>query len=569
MKRDVETDETDSTKRIKTSKSSIVGLTQFICSGFTPIKGLFKSRFEDFLVTEIDISGSTCEVTPFTVPELPEVKKKVGDVVELSEEVRDGLNKVIGKEVDHYLMPCSDDKIERTNLHKTISQFSGSLSSETVKEGDSNLIKVALKRRSAKGNRDHPRSKDAQYTHFTLVKWNITINEVITRLSGILNIKPKNFSYGGMKDKRAITTQRVCCRFMAPKRLAGLNRPFLASNSDPAKPLVYHNNFILGNFSYDKDDIKLGAIQGNQFTVLLRDCAETTQANLDNITTQVSQSGFINYFGLQRFGNACDTHIVGRMILLRDYKGAVNTILRPNANHKPEVKEALQKYQDTGDAGAAHGLLTKRYERSIEGLVLEVLKDNAKNYKGALKTLHFKQQTLYAHAYQSYVWNRAVSERIAHHGCRTLVGDLAGDGDGFWVIGSEEEARKTPFTEVVFPLPGYDVTLPNNVSRDYLTQLLLEDGMSLESFKGATGKEFNVSGCYRRALYKPTNFTATRTRYSEENQKLVSSVLDRVCEKEFRVGDEGDKLAIKLEFQLPKSCYATMLLREISRIDED
>jgi tRNA pseudouridine13 synthase len=47
-------------------------------------------------------------------------------------------------------------------------------------------------------------------------------------------------------------------------------------------------------------------------------------------------------------------------------------------------------------------------------------------------------RTIYVHAYQSYVWNRAVSERIRRHGTNVLIGDLVIDAEQSKLIEEEE-----------------------------------------------------------------------------------------------------------------------------------
>ncbi|MGH0185630.1 UNVERIFIED_CONTAM: hypothetical protein FKN15_018292 [Acipenser sinensis] len=97
-------------------------------------------------------------------------------------------------------------------------------------------------------------------------------------------------------------------------------------------------NFKLGNFSYQKHPLKLGELQGNHFTVVIRikpnlisymgtkDKRAITvqriavQKNISGSNEQVEQAmislretGFINYYGMQRFGTtAVPTYQVGR-----------------------------------------------------------------------------------------------------------------------------------------------------------------------------------------------------------------------------------------------------------------
>ena len=557
-------------KRSKTdAKAERVGLNQFINHGFSPITGEFKSRMEDFMVTEICKNGAECLLKSFDIPDLPiEERNKDVQMVDLSEETVAGLNKVLSKEIPFFTIPAPVDKVERTSLHKSIGNFNDSLSTETTKDAtnfNDSVVKVTIKSNNFFGTRDKRPGKNNQYLHFTLLKWNITTSDAVLRLCKTMNMKHRNLSYAGMKDKRGITAQRMCCRFLDPKRLLGINKPFFAANEVSADSVVYKSSYIMGDFEFSKDTLKLGDLSGNKFSIVLRECEETTQENLDKVKNLLLENGFMNYFGLQRFGNNGDTHEVGKHILKKDYQSAIERILTPNDNTKMDVRDALNHYTKSEDAQAAYNMLG--YKNSTEGLILSSLAKEPNDYKKALKSLHYKQQTLYTHAYQSYVWNVMVSRRISSHGTAVLEGDLVYNDDGGVRRLTPEQVSSSHLSDIVLPMPGYDIQVPENCCKDYLSEILEQDGMSIEDFKGPLGREFNVSGCYRNVIFKPSEFTAEIIKYSDENEKLVSTNLDLVLGKSFEAKKEGSKTALLLRFTLPKSCYATMLLREIMRSD--
>ena len=74
----------------------------------------------------------------------------------------------------------------------------------------------------------------------------------------------------------------------------------------------------------------------------------------------------------------------------------------------------------------------------------------------------FSSRLMYVHSYQSLVWNRVVTHRIQEHGFQPIPGDLVpGNGNGPQVL-TEETLPQYTLHDVILPLPGYDITLPNN-----------------------------------------------------------------------------------------------------------
>lgn len=78
------------------------------------------------------------------------------------------------------------------------------------------------------------------------------------------------------------------------------------------------------------------------------------------------------------------------------------------------------------------------------------------------------------------------------------------------------------------------------------------------------GREYSLGGQYRKILKKPNNLTWKKIRYTDPNADLVQPDEDALLGFEAPKSEEkGEKLALRLEFDLDSASYATMALREV------
>lgn len=74
-------------------------------------------------------------------------------------------------------------------------------------------------------------------------------------------------------------------------------------------------NLCLGNFKYCKEPLKLGSLSGNHFVITLRSIVGD-HSKIEESLESLKVNGFINYFGLQRFGTtSVSTHAIGKFIV--------------------------------------------------------------------------------------------------------------------------------------------------------------------------------------------------------------------------------------------------------------
>lgn len=177
------------------------------------------------------------------------------------------------------------------------------LDSDTVEIDDHKAVRAFHHVPNAEKMRrkvDWPKER-GEYCHFSLYKENKDTMQAINLLAKRVKIKPDRFAYAGTKDGRAVTVQRVSVFRVDAKNLQGLNKVL--------------NNICLGNFEFKKRPLKLGELTGNMFVIVLRN-VKGSDEQIEAAMTSLKECGFINYYGLQRFGSSANaTHSVGKSVL--------------------------------------------------------------------------------------------------------------------------------------------------------------------------------------------------------------------------------------------------------------
>lgn len=286
-----------------------------------------------------------------------------------------------------------------------------------------------------------------EYLHFTLYKENRDTMEAVGFLASQMKLAVKHFQFAGTKDRRAVAVQRVCVYRTHAERLYQVGKNLRGSK--------------IGDYAYRPNGLELGDLAGNEFVITLRDCHFPGEGGLDTdqriergrdivsrAVAALEQKGFINYYGLQRFGTfATSTHAIGLKLLQEDLQAAIDHILQ----YSPEAlaaaqdsasealissddkarAEALHVWKTTSDSYRATEKLPRKF--SAEANIIKHLgftdrrtgqKPRLKDYQGALQMVPRNLRLMYVHAYQSFVFNVVAGKRWETFGARVVEGDL-------------------------------------------------------------------------------------------------------------------------------------------------
>jgi tRNA pseudouridine13 synthase len=491
-----------------------------------------------------------------------------------------------------------DDKMLRTQAHVNIRRiFSSRLESTTE---DSNKISISAALPQMKNGRAQKLDRNAgggrakgkpgwdelggEFLHMTLFKENKDTMEIMYYLASSLKLHVRNFQFAGTKDRRGVTVQRVSvCRVHA-ERIANI-----ANQIRGAK---------LGGFKYEKMPLALGQLQGNEFCITLRDCHFPGEEDLDfNARMLVAKAivgkgvqslqtkGFINYYGLQRFGSfATSTDAVGKKLLQGDLKGATYLILSYDPLALAAAKEetpslaiplddrkralALHTWETTGSLQKALNIMPRKFNAET-GIIRHLSVErggrriNGQDWQGALANIQRGLRLMYVHAYQSLVWNTVAAHRWQKYGGQVVEGDLViatskdeavvnhVDDSGELIVRpaeedravdvgtfvrarplSREEAESGSFDiwDVVLPLPGFDVVYPaNEIGQFYVEFMRGEKGGGLDPHDmRRTWKDISLSGGYRKFLARPVQMHWEVKRYMGDTEQLVETDLDKL-----------------------------------------
>ncbi len=358
-------------------------------------------------------------------------------------------------------------------------------------------------------------------------------NDLVEHIASQLGIPAGYIGFAGMKDKQAITSQYMSFPVSLP-RVTRVDLPRVTVE------VLYRA----------RKPVYRGQLAGNHFHVTIRDVSGSEEQAQAIHRQILSTGGFPNFFGVQRYGILRPiTHLVGRCIVAGDFERAVLTYAaNPLPGEDDVCRRARQWLQETRDFAAA----LERYPARLnfERRMIAHLAEHPGDWAGALRQLPEGLLRLFVHAYQSWLFNRMLSERMR----RGLPIDGAVSGDVVLPMDRGDMQQRTgiPVTERNLDKVNRQIArhrcLPSAVLVGTEASLAAGEMGEVERMvleqEELSGDEFTISGMpslssrgLRRAILAPL----TNLRMTVE-----------------------DDLA-RLSFSLPKGCYATCLLREFMK----
>eukprot|EP00731_Ephydatia_muelleri_P015222 Em0008g942a len=372
--------------------------------------------------------------------------------------------------------------------------------------------------------------------------------EAIQRLCSSLHLQPSQFSYAGIKDRRAITLQYVTARSVTVETMKSFEG---GRGSYPG--------LQTGSYQYVPLPLRLGNLSGNEFVVTIRDVAVATpvpggvgvKGVVEAGAVRVRERGFVNYFGPQRFGyqgvlgGVLSPH-VGLALLKGNCMTAVKLLLYPELGEACDksVLALISYFQATHDVSGT--LERMPPSKTREGYILRALRRHGFTETGcqhSLMSLPHSLRLLYVHSLSSLLWNHLVSHRLREYGERVVEGDLVlNPSQGKTLrecvhVLSSLEASSGHYTigDIVLPMVGTGTVFPGNRTAERLHQMLTELGLTLDCFR-LRHFGMHVAGSYRKMVVCPRHMT----------------------------WEWFDSRTLRLHFTLEPSCYATMLLGELT-----
>ena len=348
----------------------------------------------------------------------------------------------------------------------------------------------------------HDFDEDGDHLIVKLRKQNMTTMDAVDTLSNMLHISRKRIGYAGNKDKRAVTEQYISVQGVTEE---DINQIF----TDEFDLEVVGRNGHIG----------LGNLEANRFEITVRNIMfpeEDIKERCEKIVEEMDGK-FPNYFGDQRFGSARPiTHQVGRLLLQGEFEEAVWTyIAKPYDQEYSSIRKVREELWETRQVEDAAEKFPKQYR--FEKALLYHLTKNPGDYKGAIKRLPEGLQSLFVHAYQSWVFNKTLS-RLLEEG---------------WYDEKYE-----------IPLVGFKTDLKDNRPENIIKEVLEEEGIEQEDFRLPDMPELSSEGTFRRAFGDFRNFKVVGTDEDDLNMS---------------------KNKVAVGFDLPKGSYATVFLREITK----
>lgn len=318
------------------------------------------------------------------------------------------------------------------------------------------------------------------YSYYLLTKTNYNTIDAVIIIAQKWELKPKYINFAGTKDRNAVTEQ-VISIWRGPKKN------------------LYMDNITLKYLGQGNERINLGSLKANSFELFVE--SDKEPKNIHKI---------INYFDDQRFGINKNNHVVGKLLLKKNFKEACELI---------------------------------------------GLKAESNNYVGALKTLHKKTLMLFVHAYQSYLWNEIVrgfvKQNFSYYEIEYSLGKLYMPS----VVDDIPQQK--------IPLIGFG-TMEEELDgkiKDIIINIMKNEEITFADFIIREFPELSSEGGERNLLTEINELKIENLNEEKVNEEkgFFRSIFKNFLKKK----DEIKIIKYKLTFSLDKGSYGTIVVKSL------
>ena len=304
--------------------------------------------------------------------------------------------------------------------------------------------------------------KSGDYRVYNVTKRGLTTGEVLQSMAKAASVDPKEVCFTGQKAREGVSGQVVSILGGEEVRL---NEPELAIRQ-------------IGRLDRH---LETGDVTSNAFEVVVRDMSGDDMRRLRHNMAQIKKDGMPAYFDDQRFG--CLRH--GQGFIVRDIlKGHLDTAVRSMiAAPSPYGPDHVEKYKYGIRKRWGDWKELASYSKGRRGQSLfAYLEANPGDFEGAMRVgFSTSERTIHLFAYQSHLWNRALSLWIRRLAEGENLGWLPCDEGSLPVFRQLPIEAKLKLRDAVLPLPGVGATLDDHANRLY--QAVMEaEGIRYEKF---------------------------------------------------------------------------------------
>ena len=412
---------------------------------------------------------------------------------------------------------------------------------------------------------DLPFQKDGDFCVYLLQKrgWNTV--DVLKNLSKKLNLPSSDFSYGGKKDKYALTSQYITIGRQSDKQTTpsvsaplyggverGVKNPWIKRRNlqppsvvNPAEierlipTKLDKENYSLSFIGFMDRPMGPDLIKGNKFHIVVRNLTENELKSALSEIECVKKDCYPNYFDDQRFGSFdARQGFVAEKIIKKHYNGALKIYFsRIHPEDSKEEKEHRKFiYENWGNWQACITRATGRFEKEA----FSYLEKHPTGFVPILQRISHEEMVLFFSAYQSHLWNevlRKIIQSISGNSLNISRG-IAGD---YLFYTHLDDKNKGYLSRLIVPMPASNIRMPDTFTETLYSEVLKENDIKSPMFNIRKIRQAFFKGIERKTLVIPEELFVD---YSE----------DEIY--------QGKKKLV-LDFFLPRGCFGTIFIKRI------